>query len=164
MPPLISLMFPSLLLDANLDGIRYDIRSFDHQDQANPGILEMSCCQLAVDSIPAGQTLPVIVVDADSCTGMDLKDLSSSYVIDGPLSFDLTGEPSDRFEGAQVELVRGGLRYSLELHQVIGRGSHLGHERLVAETAVGLISAMVLWRASHHIGRRRRHRPPTSPR
>ena len=138
---------PSLLLDANLDGIRYDIRSFDHQDQA---IQASSNVMLpaAVDSIPAGQTLPVIVGMQDSCTGMDLKDLSSSYVIDGPLSFDLTGEPLIVSKALRSSWYEGGSDTPLELHQVIDEVRTWGMSDSSLETAVGLVSA---WYCGEHL-------------
>ncbi len=131
---------PNLLSSHALNGISFDIRSFEHQDQAIKASTS-TMIPAAVDSIPAGKTLPVIVGLEDSVATIDLSELSSSYIVSGPLSFDLTGEPVAVTKALRSSWYEGGADTALELHQVIDEVRSWGLSESSLETAIGLVSA-----------------------
>ncbi|MBN1678217.1 MAG: hypothetical protein JW880_06725 [Candidatus Thermoplasmatota archaeon] len=135
-----------LLADHKLTGISVDIQSFSHQDEA----LQVSISSMipdAVDAIPAGATLPVIVGMEDAYASVELSDLSTDYVLGSSLSMDLLSEPVVVSKMLRSSWYVGGDDTPLELYEVIDelRSWNLGDESL--QTAVGLVSA---WYCGEH--------------
>jgi hypothetical protein len=131
---------PALLSDNKLTGISAEIESFSHQDAA----LQASTSDMipdAVDSIPTGETLPIIVGMEDSCAGIDLSELSADYVLSGPLSIDLTGMPVVVSKMLRSSWYVGGGDTPLELYQVVNELRKWGLDESSLETTVGLVIA-----------------------
>lgn len=131
---------PDLLADHDLTGVSCDIRSFDHQDQATQA-LTSDMIPAAVGTIPAGQTLPVIVGIEDSFSGLDMSEISSDYVINGPLSFDLTSESLVVSKVLRSSWYVGGSEVPLDLDQVMDEVRSWDMSDSSLETAVGLVAA-----------------------
>jgi hypothetical protein len=138
---------PDLLSNHGLAGVARDVRSYDHQDQATQASASVMV-PAAVDAIPAGQVLPVLVAMEDSCAIVDMSDLSSDYVIDGSLSFDLTSEPVTVSKALKSTWYEGGVDAPLELFQVIDEVRSWGMSDSSLETAVGLVCA---WYCGEHV-------------
>jgi hypothetical protein len=131
---------PDLLNEHSLAGISTDVQSFSHQDEA----LQASTNTMipgAVDSIPAGATLPVIVGMEDSCAAVELSKLSDDYVLGGSFSIDLTGAPVVVSKLLRSSWYVGGDDTPLELYQVIDEMQTWGLDDSALETAAGLIAA-----------------------
>ncbi len=131
---------PGLLADHNLDSVSYDIRTFSHQDEATQASAS-AMIPAAVHAIPAGQRLPVIVGIEDSFASMDMADLSSDYILDGSLSFNLTREPVVVSKALRSSWYEGGSDIPLELYQVVDELRTWGMSNSSFDTAVGLVSA-----------------------
>ena len=131
---------PALLDEYNLTGIASDIDSFPHQDLALQEAMS-TMIPSAVESIPVGETLPVIVGVEDEAACIGLGQLSESYILEGILSFDLTGEPAVVSKVLRSSWYTGGDEIPLELFQVIDevRGWDLDDSALI--TTVTLVSA-----------------------
>jgi len=131
---------PTLLADYNLAGIAFDIQSFSHQDEALQSALSVMI-PAAVESISAGTTLPVIVGMEDEVIGVELAQLSPEYVLEGPLSIDLTSEPSIVSKVLRSSWYTGGDEIPLELFEVVDevRDWDLNDSALI--TMVSLVSA-----------------------
>jgi hypothetical protein len=138
---------PDLLADHGLTDIARDIRSYNHQDQATQASSSIMV-PAAVDAIPAGQVLPVLVAMEDSCAVVDLSVLSSDYVINGPLSFDLASEPVTVSKALRSTWYEGGVDVPLELYQVVDEVRSWGMSDSSLETAVGLVCA---WYCGEHV-------------
>ena len=131
---------PALLDDYNLTAITSDIRSFSHHDEALQEALS-TMIPSAVESVALGETLPVIVGIEDEAVGIELAQLSDEYVLDGPFSIDLRGEPAIVSKVLRSSWYTGGVDTPLELFQVIDevRTWDLNESSLI--TTVGLVSA-----------------------
>ena len=131
---------PALLIDHSLTGISADVQSFSHQDEA----LQASTNTMipdAVDSIPVGATLPIIVGMEDSCSAVELAGLSDDFVLGGSFSIDLTSEPVVVSKLLRSSWYVGGDDTPLELYQVIDEVRTWGLNDSALETAAGLIGA-----------------------
>jgi hypothetical protein len=131
---------PALLVDYNLTAIASDVRSFSHQDLALQEAMS-TMIPSAIESIAVGETLPVIVGVEDEAACIELGQLSEEYVLDGPLSVDLTNEPAVVSKVLRSSWYTGGDETPLELFEVIeaARGWDLNESALV--TTVSLVSA-----------------------
>lgn len=131
---------PALLEGRNITTVLSDIQGFSHQDEA---MQEASSSMIpsAVDGIPLGEALPIIVAVEDEVIGMELSQLSSEYVLEGPLSFELTSEPSVVSKILRSSWYTGGNDTPLELFQVIEEVRTWGLNESALTTSAGLVSA-----------------------
>ena len=131
---------PALLGDYNLTAIVSDVRSFSHQDLALQEAMS-TMIPSAIESIAVGETLPVIVGVEDEAVCVELGQLSEAYILDGPLSVDLTGEPTIVSKVLRSSWYTGGDETPLELFEVIDevRDWDLNESALI--TTVSLVSA-----------------------
>jgi len=83
---------PDLLNNCSLTSISHNIQSFSHQDLALQAAAS-SMIPAAVESIPPGATLPIIVAIEDSSAVVELSELSDECIVNVPLSFNLASEP-----------------------------------------------------------------------
>ena len=131
---------PALMEDFNLTAVASDVRSFPHQDAALQEAMT-TMIPSAMESIALGETMPVIVGTEDEAASVELAQLSDAYIIDGPLSVDLTREPAVVSKVLRSSWYVGGDETPLELFEVIDevRDWDLNESALI--TAVTLVSA-----------------------
>ncbi|HIH01375.1 TPA: hypothetical protein HA259_04755, partial [Thermoplasmata archaeon] len=131
---------PAMLEDYNVSAVASDIQDFSHQDEALQEAMS-TMIPSAVDLIPSGETMPIIVGTEDDIASLELGQLSDDYIIAGPMGADLTDEPSVVSKVLRSSWYLGGNDTPMDLFEVIDyvRTWDLNDSSLI--TSITLVSA-----------------------